>query len=60
MNRQASRARLNSRTVMPIDLWSWMGPAWSSLGRVLKYQASPMLVRISAAISQCRLMATAL
>ena len=60
MNRQASRAELSSRTVIPIDLCSWIGAIARRPVRVLNYQARPMLPTSSAAISQCSVIATAL
>ena len=57
-SRQPIRTSVSSSTVMPIDLCSCTGAISAAPFSVLKYQARPMLVRISSAISQCRAIAT--
>ena len=65
VSRQARRARLSSNIVRPSDLCTWkpvMAAAAvspSSRARVI-HQPRPRLARMAVAISQCRLIATAL
>ncbi len=58
ISRQVRRSTLRISTVMPIDLCHCTGTTFASPCKVLKYQAIPMLVRIRAAMIQCRPMAT--